>query len=141
VNRVKDNEVDDKIKNDFDKSLKEHNILKDDHNKLLREKPEGKKDDNYNKKLNDEYLMNDYKKLVEENNDLKKEIENKMSDKGRTFTFGSKNKSPEEKVDKNLEEDYNKLKDDYNRLENDNNKLRDNFNKLLDESERIRINI
>ena len=34
------------------------------------------------------------------------------------------NESPEEKVDKNLEEDYNKLKDDYNRLENDNNKLK-----------------
>ena len=46
--------------------------------------------------------MNDYKKLVEENNDLKKELENKMSDKDRTFTFGSQNENPEEKVDKKV---------------------------------------
>ena len=86
--------------------------------------------------------MNDYNKLVQENNDLKKEIENKMSDKYRTFTFGSQNKNNEEKVDKNLEEDYNKLKDDYNRLENDNNKLRDDLiNGWCNRSERIKIYI
>ena len=71
--------------------------------------------------------MNDYNKLVEENNDLKREIESKMSDKYPTFTFGSQNKNNEEKVDTNLEEDYNKKKYDYNKLENDNNKLRDDL--------------
>ena len=52
VNRVKDIEGDDRIKNDYDKLFKEHNKLKYDYNKLLREKPEAKKMILY-KKLND----------------------------------------------------------------------------------------
>ena len=43
MNRVKDNKGDDRIKNDYDKLLKEHDKLKYDYNKLLREKPEAKK--------------------------------------------------------------------------------------------------
>ena len=57
MNRVKDIEGDDRIKNDYDKLFKEHNKLKYDYNKLLREKPEAKKDDNCNKKLNDDILF------------------------------------------------------------------------------------
>ena len=58
MNRIKDNEDNDRIKNDDDKLLKKHNKWKYDYNKLLREKPEAKKDDDYNKKINDN-LKND----------------------------------------------------------------------------------
>ena len=47
----------------------------------------------------------DYNRLVDENNDLKKELE-MNKEKGRSFTFGNQNYPPEKNVPKNFRTMY-----------------------------------